>query len=321
MRESRNADEQHKKTEASTVQTDNALDALKPPPRRHGALSGIVVTCPQIAGRIRYFDHPLFHLPDAWQRILNDPEGQLPSPLPLSQRGSDRFSNLLIYPPPTPEQITKLFLRMNFLKFSAAHIIEATAPLSLSDEQLRTVRENLTRAKETKDALVAINMRLAVQVANRFSRSPHIVEDLVSFGSEILMRASESFDCSRPYPFYAYAKRSLVSNYSKLNKTGRVFEAATLPSDTLFHDLEDVRTNELQESKNSLLLSRSIEAIFNELDERERIALHMRSLEEATFVEIGARLGITKQGAQGIVNRAIRRLQQRAGTDPRDSLL
>ena len=276
---------------------------------------------PQLADRIRYFDHPLFHAPDAWQRIIAHPEGQLPSPLPLSRRGSGNFANVLIYPPLLPEQTTKLFLRMNFLKFKAAEIIEANMTLPLSNDQLREAREYLKLAKETKDVLVACSLRIAIRIANKFSRSPHVIEDLVSFGCEILMRASESFDCSRPYPFYAYARQALISNYSKLKKTGKVAEAPRLSLDAINHEQADVRSNELQENRNSALLSQSTEAILDGLNERERTALHMRSLEEATFIEIGKKLGVSKQGAQGIVNRAILRLQQRSRIDPRDNLL
>jgi RNA polymerase sigma factor (sigma-70 family) len=210
---------------------------------------------------------------------------------------------------------------MNFLKFKAAQMIEAAIPAPLSNEQLSEAREYLKLAQETKDVLVASNLRIALSVANKFSRSLHVIEDLVSFGGEILMRASESFDCSRPYHFYAYARRALISNYSKLKKTGRVAEAASLPADAIYHEQEDVRSNELKENRNSALLSRSIEAILEALDERERTALTMRSLEEATFIEIGKKLGVSKQGAQGIVNRAILRLQQGSRVDPRDNLL
>jgi RNA polymerase sigma factor (sigma-70 family) len=210
---------------------------------------------------------------------------------------------------------------MNFLKFKAAEIIEATMTSPLSNDQLREAHEYLNLAKETKDVLVASNLRIALRVANNFSRSPHVIEDLVSFGSEILMRASDSFDCSRPYPFYAYAKRALISNYSKLKKTGKVAEAPRLSLDAINHEQADVRSNELQENRNSALVSQSIEAILDGLNERERTALHMRSLEEATFIEIGKKLGISKQGAQGIVNRAILHLQQRSRIDPRDNLL
>jgi RNA polymerase sigma factor (sigma-70 family) len=321
MRESRSADATHTNTNSSRVETEDALGTLKPPPRSARALSGIVVREPQLGDRIRYFDHPLFHAPDAWERIVADPESQLPSPLPLSRRGSGNFASVLIYPPLAPEQTTNLFLRMNFLKFKAAQMIEAAIPAPLSNEQLSEAREYLKLAQETKDVLVASNLRIALSVANKFSRSLHVIEDLVSFGGEILMRATESFDCSRPYHFYAYARRALISNYSKLKKTGRVAEAASLPADAIYHEQEDVRSNELKENRNSALLSRSIEAILEALDERERTALTMRSLEEATFIEIGKKLGVSKQGAQGIVNRAILRLQQGSRVDPRDNLL
>ena len=47
----------------------------------------------------------------------------------------------------------------------------------------------------------------------------------------------------------------------------------------------------------------------------------MRSLEEATFIEIAKKLGVSKQGGQGIMNRDILRLQQRSRIDPRDNRL
>jgi RNA polymerase sigma factor (sigma-70 family) len=191
----------------------------------------------------------------------------------------------------------------------------------LSNDQLCEAREYLKLAKETKDVLVASHLRIALRVANKFSRSPHAIEDLVSFGSEILMRASESFDCFRPYTFYAYATRALIANYSKLKNHGKIIEAAGASSDSLFHEQEDMRSNELKERRNSSLLSKSIEGLLDGLNERERIALHMRSLEEATFMKISKKLCVSKQRAQGIVNRAILRLQERSGIDPRDNLL
>jgi RNA polymerase sigma factor (sigma-70 family) len=210
---------------------------------------------------------------------------------------------------------------MNFLKFKAAQVIETDRTPPISNDQVCEAREYLKLAKETKDVLVASNLGIAIRVADKFSRSPHAIEDVLSLGSERLMRASESFDCSLPYTLYAYTTRALIANYSKLKKHGKIIEAVGSPSDSLFHEQEDMRSNELQECRNSALLSKSIEGLLDGLNERERIALHMRSLQNSTFMEIGKKLGVSKQRAQGIVNRAILRLQERKGIDPRDNLL
>lgn len=209
---------------------------------------------------------------------------------------------------------------MNLLKSSAARLVEGALEQPLSQEHLLQVTEYLMLAKETKDVLVASNMRLAIKVANRFSRASHVIDDLVSIGCETLMRACETYDCSRPFSFYTYAMRALFSNYSRFMKERNSRAMAHL-HDVTFQDPVDQRSDPHQEHAHNQLLAEAIGDMFTQISERERLALGMRALDEATFLEIGNKLGISKQGAQGVVNRALSALRRRAGVDPRDNLL
>jgi RNA polymerase sigma factor (sigma-70 family) len=209
---------------------------------------------------------------------------------------------------------------MNLLKSAAARLVEGAMEQPLSKEHLLQVTEYLKIAKETKDVLVASNMRLAIKVANRFSRASHVVDDLVSIGCETLMRACETYDCSRPFSFYTYAMRALFSNYSRFMQE-RKSRAMVQLTDVTFQDPVDQRSHPHQDHAHNQLLAEAIGDMLTQLSERERLAIGMRALDEATFLEIGNKLGISKQGAQGVVNRALSALQRRAGVDPRDNLL
>jgi RNA polymerase sigma factor (sigma-70 family) len=266
-------------------------------------------------------DHPSFHLPDAWRSIVLSSEGELPTPLPVSERPSGPLRDLIVYPSPTHERTRGLILRMNFFKFKAAQLVEAYGDTPLPERDLRAALDYLRLAKETKDVIVTSNLRIAIKLANRFSRSSHVVEDLVSVGSETLMRTCESYDCTQPFQFYTYATRALLSNYARSMQAQQRLSKEERLEDVPFQEPADTRGSPLREARNLQALSSSIDGMLERLRERESLALRMRALDDETLLTIGKRLGISKQGAQGIIDRALATLQRRLTVDPRDDLL
>lgn len=210
---------------------------------------------------------------------------------------------------------------MNFLKFKAAQLVEAHGDKPLPEHDLRAALDYLSLAKETKDVIVTSNLRIAIKVASTFSRSSNVVEDLVSVGSETLMRACESYDCALPFPFYTYAARALISNYARAMQKLQPHAREKRLEDILFQEPADTRGIPLKEVRNLQSLASSIDRILEGLRDRESLALRMRALDDETFLTIGQTLGISKQGAQGVVNRALATLQRQITVDPRDDLL
>jgi RNA polymerase primary sigma factor len=193
--------------------------------------------------KVRFFDDPLFHQSDA-QAVLAAmlAGGELSSPTsaPLAATTSrmpgamaDRLgplADLCRVPPMNAARERAMFLRLNYEKF-----LFVTARRQLDPE--RAMARDVTHLErlhaafvETRNQIIAANLRLVVGVARRHARPTTpgaaaattgvkagglAMPDLVSEGSLVLMRAVDAFDPGKGFKFSTYATLALIKGYAR----------------------------------------------------------------------------------------------------------
>lgn len=98
------------------------------------------------------------------------------------------------------------FDQMDSMKLYLAEI--AKAPLLTAEEELQlgeTIKEGGDQALQARNILVSSNMRLVVYYAKRYLGSGVDINELISAGSEGLIRAAEKFDYTMGFRFSTYA--------------------------------------------------------------------------------------------------------------------
>ena len=91
-------------------------------------------------------------------------------------------------------------------------------PLSREEEEEALIAwENGDEAARSR--LIEHNLRLVVYIAKRYETNPIFMEDLISIGTIGLIKAVESFDCTKKIRFSTYAARcienAILSQWNK----------------------------------------------------------------------------------------------------------
>ena len=102
------------------------------------------------------------------------------------------------------ESESRLFLQMNRCYYRAAQRCtdEVETPYVLDDA---TASDELARGDQIRNQLVVIFHKLTVSIAKHFVSARHSLEELVSEGDAVLIRAITLFDPSRGFRFSTYA--------------------------------------------------------------------------------------------------------------------
>lgn len=121
----------------------------------------------------------------------------------------------------TPQQERALFLQFNYRKRRFALACRAFDPELARVREVSRVERLAELAAETKNRIVASNLRLVVSVARKHVALPErnggpTLMELVSEGNLILMRAAESFDIHRGVRFSTYATLALMKGFARL---------------------------------------------------------------------------------------------------------
>ena len=82
------------------------------------------------------------------------------------------------------------------------------SPLSPAEEKALLARMAAGEA-DARDALILHNLRLVVYLAKKYENSGVPAEDLISIGTIGLIKAVESFDCTKKIRFSTYAARCI----------------------------------------------------------------------------------------------------------------
>jgi RNA polymerase primary sigma factor len=190
------------------------------------------------------------------------------------------------------------------------------------DESIRTVAE--------RNALVLANAALVRWVLARVLRGRHVAdedfEDLLQAGHLGLIRAAECYDPGRGVKFSYYAQlhirqrvdalmltRSLIHIPRAVHGEERYRLVALLCPGALPDAWDHPAAPEAPDPCEAAELSEAVAAALRGLPPRERRAVTLRFAGPATLREVGAALGVTRERARQIVDKALAALREALG--------
>lgn len=208
-----------------------------------------------------------------------------------------------------------LFRRMNYLKFRASRHRAALDTSRPDPRVLDSIEDDLGQAKALRDQLIESNLPLVPFVAKRYVNSSHSLNELVSDGNISLMRAVEKFDYARGNRFSTYAAWAIRNNLKRLiwkHRRDSLWASSGRPE--LLEAAPDHRPSE-KASDNAMRRLRSVVvSLLDALDDRSRAIVEARvglhgSNRSETLLEIGRKLGVSKERVRQLEARAMQKLR------------
>jgi RNA polymerase primary sigma factor len=270
--------------------------------------------------KIRFIDDPLYHQADAREvidAIVRDAQLSI-APTAAEQTRVPRdlppyLAELYRVPLLTPAQERALFLKFNFHKFQFVQARRRLDPELARARDLASLESHLRLASQVKREIVRANLRLVVSVARKHLRPGLSLTELISDGTLTLMRAVDSFDIHRGFRFSTYATLALMKGFARsvpqMLAAGRTFDATALI------DIADPR---LAAEESRLLARDEVGRLLERLNPDEvRVLRAHYGLDRsapATFDEVAAALGMSKQRIRRIEQSALEKLRIAAKT-------
>lgn len=230
---------------------------------------------------------------------------------------------LVRYPLLTPEGERWLFRRYNYFKYRA-NAFRANLDPDVPDELTVAAIEHALRvAFETRSRLAESNLRLVVSIAARFADADCTVEELVSEGNVVLLRAIELFNVTKGYRFSTYATHSVQRHFYRLyKKRQRAKSREAVAMDLVASEATDA-TEESSRRDSLLAAAADLQRHWDGcLSPRERVILNRRYGLDTnerkscqTLECIGRELGISKERVRQIQARAERKLREHFDLD------
>jgi RNA polymerase sigma factor (sigma-70 family) len=218
----------------------------------------------------------------------------------------------------TAESEARLFTQMNLAYYRASSgrsELDTDDPNPvLADE----VAEMLAQADVLRNCLAVVFHKLTVSVAKGFVTPRHSLDELVSEGDAVLLRAITLFDPSRGFRFSTYATHALRRRFARYISC-REHQFA-VPVD--FRDappIPDRRRWTPAYQHQTEARVEWLETALYELDPRERYIVRCRfgwgrEFEPRTLQDIAEELGVSRERVRQLEARAMSKLQQLAQT-------
>ncbi len=221
----------------------------------------------------------------------------------------------------TPAEEKSLFCRMNFLRYQAnrLRIKLRRKRVAISEEQV--LEGLLSEACEIRNRIVHANVRLVVSIARQVANSKNSMDDLVSEGVTCMMKAVDKFDFDRGFRFSTYATRSIrreLWRFIQKNHKLRGRWITSLDDQVMGEESpatpESIPFDELSSGH----VPDDLKAHLTRLDARERFIIDARfgftNLgKKPTFQTLGKLLGVSKERARQLEQRAMTKLRELFG--------
>ena len=264
----------------------------------------------------RYVDHPSFSGQGSGKTCLGNALGTeegLGTETSVSSAlvgNMAPFSHLL-----TREEERDLFLRMNYARYRLRSEAEQAREKKVPISKARQILEWDRVESKARKQLVQSNMPLVLSMAKKMRIHGVDFGDVICEGNMALLRAVDGFDCSRGFKFSTYACRAILKSFARLaGKNNRYrsrfpteFDPALEKSDWLDTRRQEAAqycTEELVKilQRNSAYLSDVELAVV-----KGRFAFGSDG-KRKTLVQMGEKLGLTKERVRQIQKKAVRRL-------------
>jgi RNA polymerase primary sigma factor len=265
--------------------------------------------------KTRFIDDPLYHQPDAGQMIDDIVSQQelgvtaavidtrIPRDLPPYLR--DLYRTPLL----SPARERALFLKFNFHKFRFVTARRRLEPEFAGARDLGRLEQHLRDTTATKNDILQANLRLVVSIARRHVRPGICLMELISEGNLILMRAIEGFDLHKGNRFSTYATLALMKGFAQAVPMMLASHRGSTDTEIL-SALPDSRCDNLLVQR---LDKDHVQTLLCRLTDRERqvLAAHygLDTDSSATYEQVAAKLGLTKQRVRQIEQTALAKLR------------
>jgi RNA polymerase sigma factor (sigma-70 family) len=249
--------------------------------------------------------------------------------LPPEQRDVDERipKNLPVYlqtlyrrPLLTAPQERALFLKFNFHRFQFETLRRELQATRIRWRDLDRLENHLAEAIETRNQIVAANLRLVVSVARKHLPSAQAawrigasLMEMASDGNLALMRAADGFDIHRGNRFSSYATFALMKEFAR--------RAAVRYRHMDGSVGEEVADSRGDQSSDWLAQRDQVQHLLTRLEEREQAVLRAHfglagNRAAATYEEVGRSLGLTKANVRKIEQAALEKLRLFAVENP-----
>ena len=162
---------------------------------------------------------------------------------------------------------------------------------------------HLRRATETKNQILAANLRLVVSVARKHLRPGLSLMELISDGNITLMRAVEGFDIHRGHRFSTYATLALMKGFAR--SVPQMLAGRAAGGDVSTATLAEVPDARVAPARDRFFDREELGHLLSRLDDRERdVVLAHYGIDDglgdatsdrdtpATYEQVARRLGL-----------------------------
>jgi RNA polymerase primary sigma factor len=271
-----------------------------------------------LARKVEFIYSPDFDLPDAEAHILRDDE---PFEAPTAKAAADTTEPRHVVTVGSEDPLaagaeTAAFRRYNYCKFRLAGLQQRLRK-GPSAELVEQACQWGRRGEAMRARLVETNMRLVIAVARRHQRYVANIEEMISEGNMVLLRAIEKFDYTRGFKFSTYAVWGMMRHFARLmplwqsnqrrQQTGReaVLEQASTPE-------------KAAASLDQEMVGHLVRRMLGNLSRRERkiIQWHFGLAdgdEPRSLTDIARRLGVSKERIRQIEAKGLTKLKAMLG--------
>lgn len=226
-------------------------------------------------------------------------------------------------PAPTPmltaRQERSIFRQFNFARFQLARLREKHLSRRMTDKQVRIALLWSDVAKYLREQIAEFNLPLVLAMIKHIGMRNNVDRnELIGEGNMALMCAIDKFRVDRGFKFSTYACRSILTAFGrtgkKMTRQQRVFPVsfdAEMDEIDPHNDEQDVAERD-QQNRMRQVLQRN-EANLSEIERtilRHRFPLdENRDGEPMTLVEVGNKIGFTKERVRQIQMKALEKLR------------
>lgn len=240
---------------------------------------------------------------------------------PVRVRSTSQYEKLCGVPLLSPAEEKSLFCRMNYLKFQANRLRLKLLRRQVPTSEFPRCQALLSAAYDLRNRIVHANVRLVVSIARQVANPKNSLDELVSEGITCLMKAVDKFDFDRGFRFSTYATRSIRRELWRFIRRNHKLRMRWVTSLDDRLQAEEMPLTQEPPTLDEWLGQGQPERLRHQLaqlDERERFIVDARfgftNLgRKPTFQTLGKLLGVSKERARQLEQRAMSKLRDGFG--------